>query len=242
MGWGGWAHQAQGCLAHSWRAPEPRSAPREAAVPPSRPAAAKAADPKADPRRAPPCRFVTVLADGKERLFVKDTEPGGAAHRCGGLPPGCRVTAVCGAVTTSATRAAELLGELAVVCTTTMHDYARICTNMHEHARVCSRACSRGCSASGAICGRMHVRVYVCVHVSPRPPPLPSPDLHPRPSPGGDGHLRGRPHRVVRRCCPLVAASCQNSSAAARARAEAGHSYRSEAVLPQEDAGGQPRL
>ena len=69
--------------------------------------------------RKPPCgifgiTFVTVLADGKERLFVKNTEPGSAAHMCGGLPPGCRIIAVCGTETNSSTVAAQLLGELPV--------------------------------------------------------------------------------------------------------------------------------
>ena len=58
--------------------------------------------------------FATVLADGKERLFVKNTEPGSAAHMCGGLPPGCRILAVCGTETNSSTVAAQLLGELPV--------------------------------------------------------------------------------------------------------------------------------
>jgi hypothetical protein len=58
--------------------------------------------------------FVTVLSDGKERLFVKNTLPGSAAHMCGGLPPGCRIIAVCGTATNSSTVAAQLLGELLV--------------------------------------------------------------------------------------------------------------------------------
>ena len=59
--------------------------------------------------------FVTVVfAGGKEMLFVKNTAPGGAAHMCGGLPPGCRIIAVCGTETTSCTVAARLLGELPV--------------------------------------------------------------------------------------------------------------------------------
>ena len=33
---------------------------------------------------------------------------------CGGLPPGCRIIAVCGTETTSCTVAARLLGELPV--------------------------------------------------------------------------------------------------------------------------------
>ena len=38
---------------------------------------------------------------------------GGAAHRCGGLPAGARITAVCGVATTSAETAKGLLGGLA---------------------------------------------------------------------------------------------------------------------------------
>ena len=69
--------------------------------------------------RKPPCgifgiTFVTVLADGKERLFVKNSEPSSAAHMCGGLPPGCRIISVCGTVTSSSTVAAKLLSELPV--------------------------------------------------------------------------------------------------------------------------------
>ena len=59
--------------------------------------------------------FVTVVfADGKEMLFVKNTESGSAAHMCGGLPPSCRIITVCGTATTSCTVAARLLGELPV--------------------------------------------------------------------------------------------------------------------------------
>ena len=49
----------------------------------------------------------------EDKLFVKSLVAGGAAHRCGGLPAGARITAVCGVATTSAETAKGLLGGLA---------------------------------------------------------------------------------------------------------------------------------